>query len=240
MNRLLLAVAVLATLLVSATSEFDFYKLSLMWPPSVCNVGKECIPDIPKMFTIHGLWPQYGDDRPVPPYNKDPSCADITPVSSADAMSQLRFIEGELTKYWPNLFTIDGKRDDQFFWRHEWESHGMCSNYPHDPFGYFYKAFSLTTQYNPLEVMGIQPGDELHKVGTILETVRQNLGAYPQIACNTLPGTADRWKIRQLWEIRFCFNRAELLSVLRDCPNKLAGTCSEETDLIRFPPNPFY
>ncbi|XP_017984392.1 PREDICTED: ribonuclease 1 [Theobroma cacao] len=238
MNRHLLAVAVLATLLVSVMSEFDFYKLSLQWPPSVCNTGKRCIPDIPNKFTIHGLWPQYDIDTPVPPYNEDPSCISITPKSSEEAMEQLRFIQGELTEYWPNLLTKNDERNDQDFWRREWEKHGMCSNYPHDPFGYFQGTVSLTAEYNPLKVIGIQPGDERHKVGTILEAVKQNLGAYPQIACNTRPRNRDPRQIPQLWEIRFCFNRADPPSVLRDCPNKLAGACSKETDLIRFPPNP--
>ncbi|XP_017984521.1 PREDICTED: ribonuclease 3-like [Theobroma cacao] len=234
MKRHLLAVAVLATLLVSATSEFDFYKLSLMWPPSVCNTGMECIPKIPKMFTIHGLWPQYANDIPVPPYDEDPSCTNIIPTSSDEAMNDLVPIEEELTKYWPNLFIKDGKRDDQYFWRHEWEDHGMCSDYPDDPRSYFYDTFSLTTQHNPLEVMGIQPGDELNEVGTILEAVKQGLGAYPQIVCNILP----RVKTLQLKEIRFCFERAKPPSVLKNCTNKLAGDCAQLTDLIRFPPPP--
>ena len=83
--------------------------------------------------------------------------------------------------------------------------------------------------------MGIKPGDEsLHEVQTILDTVKQNVGAYPQIACNTLP----RVKTLQLWEIRFCFDRAKPPSVLRDCPNKLAGDCTSLTDEVRFPPPP--
>ncbi|XP_021297305.1 ribonuclease MC-like [Herrania umbratica] len=238
MNRQLLAVAVLATLLVSVMSDFDFYKLSLQWPPSVCYTGRRCIPDIPNKFTIHGLWPQHADDEPVRPYNEDTSCIGVTPMSSADAMNQLGLIQGELTEYWPNLLTRNDQRDDQGFWSHEWENHGMCSNYPHDPFGYFHRTVLLTKTYNPLEVIGIQPGDETHEVGTILEAVKQNLGAYPQIACNTRPRALDPLRIPQLWEIRFCFNRGDPPSVLRDCPKKLAGTCSEETNLIRFPPNP--
>ena len=86
--------------------------------------------------------------------------------------------------------------------------------------------------------MGIKPGDEsLFEVKTILEAVKKNVGAYPQIACNILPEV----KSLQLWEIRFYFDKATPPSVLRDCPKILAGTCTEETDEIRFPhPPPVY
>ncbi|XWS65518.1 hypothetical protein CRYUN_Cryun05aG0120000 [Craigia yunnanensis] len=232
MQNHLLAAAVLATLLVSGASDFAFYKLSLIWPTSACNIGIECRSDIPSIFTIHGLWPQFANDIAVPPYNKDTNkCTNVTPTSPDDILVQLQPIEDKLKLNWPNL----RNQDDSQFWKVEWKNHGMCSDYPDQPRDFFNAGLTLATRYNPLQVMGIKPGDEsLYEVKTILEAVKKNVGAYPQIACNILPEV----KTLQLWEIRFCFDRATPPSVLRDCPNKLAGTCTQETDEIRFPPPP--
>ena len=87
MQRHFLAAVVLASLLVSGTSGFDFYKFSLIWPPSACNTGKECKSPIPSIFTIHGLWPQFANDTEVSPY--DPitnKCTNITPTSPDDIL----------------------------------------------------------------------------------------------------------------------------------------------------------
>ena len=83
--------------------------------------------------------------------------------------------------------------------------------------------------------MGIQPGDQpIHKVKTILEAVKKKVGAYPQIECNMLPGV----KTLQLWKVSYCFQKGKPPIVLQDCPNKLAGTCTNVNDLVRFPPPP--
>ncbi|XP_022764385.1 ribonuclease 1-like [Durio zibethinus] len=233
-----LAAAVLATVsfLLSGVSGFDFYKLSLTWPPSACNIGRECIPYIPGMFTVHGLWPQYANDTPVPPYAQDPTCTTITPTDPSQIPAQLQPIEDRLHENWPSFYPDrTGTRDDPTFWRHEWEYHGMCSDYPNDTLGYFTETLNLAQNNNPLTVMGIQPSDTtLHEVKTILDAVKNKSKVYPQIVCNTLP----RVTTLQLVEFRFCFKRAKPPSVLQDCPKKLAGDCKNETDEIRFPPAP--
>ncbi|XWS08312.1 hypothetical protein CRYUN_Cryun41cG0068600 [Craigia yunnanensis] len=160
MKHLLLA-AVLATvsLVVSGKRGFGFYKLSLQWPPSSCNIeGKRCIPVIRPNFTIHGLWPQKDNDMPVPPYNNTINiCTNTIPTKKENNMDQLQPIREELDEKWPNLYLKkeeEGKRyirDNLGFWMHEWEYHGMCSDYPNDPHGYFTKTLDLFDKYNPLE-----------------------------------------------------------------------------------------
>ena len=56
-------------------------------------------------------------------------------------------IEGRLEQMWPNLRSTD----DTAFWKIEWAHHGMCSEYPQDPFGYFNATLNLaeTHQFNP-------------------------------------------------------------------------------------------
>ncbi|XP_017984389.1 PREDICTED: ribonuclease MC [Theobroma cacao] len=233
MQRHLLVAAVLATLslLVSGQTDYPdfFYKLSLQWPPSVC-APSQCPSRIPRTFTIHGLWPQsVEDDKPIPPNNKK-KCTDVIPTAPDQILDALQPIPGKLNDLWPSLLK---QKTNEEFWRHEWEKHGMCSDYPDKPRDYFTIALDLTTRYNPLEVMEIQPGDEPRKVEKILESVKRNVGAYPQIQCNG----GDK-KGLQLKEIRFCFVRAKPPSVFRDCPNKLAGECKQLTDRIRLPPLP--
>ncbi|KAI8539652.1 hypothetical protein RHMOL_Rhmol09G0199500 [Rhododendron molle] len=38
---------------VGAPGPFDYFKLALQWPPSLCGGHPMC----PNDFTIHGLWP---------------------------------------------------------------------------------------------------------------------------------------------------------------------------------------
>ncbi|XP_021297303.1 ribonuclease MC-like [Herrania umbratica] len=235
MQRQLLVAAVLATLslLVSGQTDYPdfFYKLSLQWPPSVCTPS-QCPSPIPQTFTIHGLWPQsLEDDKAIPPYDVK-KCTDVQPTAPENILDALQPIGSKLNNLWPSLSKQKTKEE---FWEHEWQNHGMCSDYPDKPRNYFSAALDLTTRYNPLEVMGIQPGDELHEVGTILDAVKQHVrvGAYPQILCNRRAK-----KGLQLKEIRFCFVRAKPPSVFRDCPKQLAGDCKERTDRIRLPPLP--
>ncbi|XWS56992.1 hypothetical protein CRYUN_Cryun09bG0133200 [Craigia yunnanensis] len=231
MHSHLLAAAVLATLVVSATSDFAFYKLSLIWPTSACNTGSECKSPIPGIFTIHGLWPQLADDRPVPPYNKITNKCNANPTSPDDILVKLQPIEGKLRQLWPSLRY---NKDDTTYWKVEWEHHGMCSEYPNDPYAYFNAALTLANRYNPLQVMGIQPSDKtLHQVKKILDNVKKKVGAYPQISCNMLPKVGTL----QLREIRFCFEKEKPPTQLKDCPKKVDDRCTSETDdYIRFPP----
>ncbi|OMO50302.1 Ribonuclease T2-like protein [Corchorus capsularis] len=226
----LLAIAVLASLVVSSTSAgFNFYKLSLIWPISRCNVIYfDCISPLPNYFTIHGLWPQFADDTPVPPYYQNSTCTTVTPTSPDNISVTLQPIQSHLSKRWPNLASYD-----IYLWMDEWEQHGMCSDYPNQPYDYFSAALDLARnpKYDPLKVMGIRPGAYV-QVKTVLENVKRNVGAYPQIACNVDVGPS---KLLQLWEIRFCFDRAMPPSRVRDCPKKLDGDCKQETDFISFP-----
>ncbi|XVF82175.1 hypothetical protein PTKIN_Ptkin16aG0024100 [Pterospermum kingtungense] len=234
MKRHLLAAAVLATLLVSAASvDFAFYKLSLIWPTSACNVGIKCKPSIPNYFTIHGLWPTFADGKSVPPYNPTTNKCNANPTGPNAIVDKLTPIRSRLDQKWPSLRNGTLNTD---FWKIEWAHHGMCSEYPQDPFGYFNVTLTLanTSQYNPLNVMGVQPSDTtLYPVKTILDNVKTKLGAYPQISCNMVP----KVKTLQLREIRFCFKKGKKdPHVLQDCPIRLGDRCTKETDKIKFPP----
>ncbi|GMI85957.1 ribonuclease 3 [Hibiscus trionum] len=111
------AAAVVASLVVSAQgSDFPMYKLSLMWPSSVCIPRSSCKSPIPTVFTIHGLWPSCADGKGVPPYNPCANKCFANPTSPANILAPLQPIMTDLRRMWPNLYL---GQSDEDFWKHE-------------------------------------------------------------------------------------------------------------------------
>ncbi|KAG8480763.1 hypothetical protein CXB51_025427 [Gossypium anomalum] len=88
-RQILVVAVVLAGVSLVVSDEdvkpLDFYKYSLQWGPTVClhpPPGKKCEGRAEVRFTIHGLWPQYYKDTPVPPYHEDPRCTNTKPTSA--------------------------------------------------------------------------------------------------------------------------------------------------------------
>ncbi|MBA0636596.1 hypothetical protein Godav_029241 [Gossypium davidsonii] len=59
-----------------------FYKLALQWPPSVCSSTPRYKTPTPTEFTIHGIWAQDANDKPVPPYSNLHPCTNPQPIIS--------------------------------------------------------------------------------------------------------------------------------------------------------------
>src|SRR5262249_20225754 len=88
--------------------RFDYYVLSLSWPPSFCETatgaarGEQCGAR-PYSFVVHGLWPQYERGFPeacqVPPPRLDRRIVD----AMLDLMPAKKLVY------------------------HEWDTHGTCS-----------------------------------------------------------------------------------------------------------------
>ncbi|XWS65515.1 hypothetical protein CRYUN_Cryun05aG0119700 [Craigia yunnanensis] len=236
MHSHLLVAAVLATvnLVVSGQGNFAFYKLSLQWPPSVCNDPRfDCGGStILSSFTIHGLWPQFYDDSPVPPYDPiNNRCTDVIPTNPDDILYSLQSLqEPYLTGFWPNLRNPQSLSTNQWFWKLEWQRHGMCSDYSNDPYQYFVAAINLFVNYEPLYGTGIEPREDPYPAYTISEAIRGKVGAYPEIACNQVDG------ILQLKEVRLCFLRETPPSPIIDCPKRYSIRCKSDDDLVRFTP----
>ncbi|KAK8482623.1 hypothetical protein V6N11_021051 [Hibiscus sabdariffa] len=224
MKQLLaLAAAVLASVVVSARgSDFEFYKLSLIWPSSVCiSAPQNCKSPIPKFFTIHGLWPTLKNGTAVPPYDQVTNKCNVDPLKPNQIVAKLTSIRGRLETKWPNL--IKGK-SDEIYWETEWSHHGMCSDYPQDPLTYFTSTLDLAenSKYDPLKVLGVPPSNTPHDIDTLLENVKKNVGYYPQISCSMpIKGTKQLY----LKEIRFCFKRAMPPSALQNCPDDMDDMC---------------
>ncbi|KAH1047238.1 hypothetical protein J1N35_038022 [Gossypium stocksii] len=200
----------------------SFYKLSLQWPPATCNVGKlNCTPPIPSKFTIHGIWPQDSNDKPIPPYNKINPCTPKIPTPLTKLPEILHPIQENLTSLWPNLIDGNNLTANYKFWEYEWEKHGTCSDFPDDPLTYFNSALYLRDGLNTSLNTIVRVGRGVCKtVQQVAEEVFDILKVYPEIACNKNPNSTQK----QLWEIRLCYDRpnsGQPVRTLINCTNIL-------------------
>ncbi|KAA3481321.1 ribonuclease 1-like [Gossypium australe] len=147
-RQILVVAVVLAGVSLVVSDEdvkpLDFYKYSLQWGPSACSSppgGKKCEVRPEARFTIHGLWPQYYEDTPVPPYCDDLRCTNTKPTSANDVVKQLKEspFKVDLMSYWPDLYARQRRKeeDNLEFWKYEWRKHGMCSDFANNPSDYF-------------------------------------------------------------------------------------------------------
>ncbi|XP_052477749.1 intracellular ribonuclease LX isoform X2 [Gossypium raimondii] len=161
-RQILVVVVVLAGVSLVVSDEdvkpLDFYKYSLQWPPSACTLpppGKKCEVRHEARFTIHGYWPQYNKDTPVPPYCDDLRCTNTKPTSANDVVGILEKspLKKDLMKDWPNLYARQRRKeeDNLEFWKYEWRKHGMCSDDANKPSEYFRNSLTLLPNFKNLK-----------------------------------------------------------------------------------------
>ncbi|KAI3901257.1 hypothetical protein MKW92_040977 [Papaver armeniacum] len=120
------------------TGGYTNYSLVLQFTKSLCNFpnyNKRCDSSwqtsLPNRFTIHGLWPNFGWNRkpspPSPPEKLLISKLLLEPV-----------LLNKLYNDWPDAYfvsknggdrTIERKHSVYKFWTHEWEDHGVYSDF---------------------------------------------------------------------------------------------------------------
>ncbi|XP_006366809.1 ribonuclease 2-like isoform X1 [Solanum tuberosum] len=179
--------------------EFDYFKLSLLWPGSACRNTTKCCSsnaccrsNSPSIFTIHGLWADYNDGT-------WPACCS-GPQFDKEQISTLR---RPMKKYWPSFSceaTSTCHHEKGSFWAHEWEKHGTCS-YPvvHDEYEYFLMTLNVYFKYNVTGVLfeaGYVPSNsEKYPLGGIISAIQNAFHATPELICS---GDAVE-------ELRICF-----------------------------------
>nr|XP_027118617.1 ribonuclease 2-like [Coffea arabica] len=128
--------------------EFDYFKLALQWPGTICQGNHRCCAsngccqgsNSLSEFTIHGLWPDYND-------GSWPACCNGPRYDS----KEISTLTDVLKKYWPSLScskssTCHGGKGT--FWAHEWEKHGTCcSPVIRDEYSYFLTAINVYSKY---------------------------------------------------------------------------------------------
>ncbi|KAL4353862.1 hypothetical protein GQ457_06G000810 [Hibiscus cannabinus] len=127
------------------------------------------------------------------------------------------------------------------FWTDEWNKHGTCSDFAHDPIKYFDSALKIRKS---LPDFGIRSGKS-YKVEEVIDLVKGLTGAEPEIACNLNSNNKDV----QLWEIRLCYDKPDpqglgLVHRIRNCPFQLShypdgkrkGPCKTDQDVALLNP----
>jgi ribonuclease T2 len=115
-----------------ASSDFDFYVLSMSFQPEFCFQHKrDSFPgcENPQDFwrtslTLHGLWPEdYDGSWPS-------TCTDeeFNPKTVHD-LGPDRF-----DHLWPNVKSSEPSKVHYSFWEHEWTKHGTCTGLSQDEY----------------------------------------------------------------------------------------------------------
>lgn len=212
---------------------FDYYKLSLEWPKSVCNTGgsEECENPIKDHFTIHTLQPYYRPDNSVPPYNES-RCNSVPPSPperiTAAYLKRYEILD-DMVKFWPNLYGYSNVDKNLEFWRRQWSRAGQCSPYPVYPDFYFDVALTYVKSINLLKILessGIRPNNKKYEASAFAKAIEEKLGVKVQIRCNK-----DAKSVLQFYEAFLCIDR---LNFLESCSATKYYGCSE-TDKIQFP-----
>ncbi|KAM7265579.1 hypothetical protein ACFE04_003262 [Oxalis oulophora] len=191
--------------------EFDYFALSLQWPPTFCRRTRHCCStnaccrgsNAPTEFTIHGLWPDYNDGT-------WPACCTSVGFNEKEISTLL----DPMNKYWPSLScgspsSCHGGRGS--FWGHELpylfpnsallaEKHGTCSSpVVHDEYSYFLTTLNVYFKYNVTRVLNeagyVPSNSEKYPVGGIISAIQNAFGATPQLVCSK--GAIE--------ELRICF-----------------------------------
>ncbi|XP_008447208.1 ribonuclease 2-like [Cucumis melo] len=168
--------------------EFDYFKLALQWPGTICKSTRHCCSSNACCnrsgafadFTIHGLWPDYNDGT-------WPACCNGKIFDE----KEIRTLLDPLKKYWPSLScsspsTCHGSKGS--FWAHEWEKHGTCS-YPvaRDEYNYFLTTLNVYFKYNVTKVLndaGYVPSNtEKYPLGGIISAIQNAFRATPSLEC---------------------------------------------------------
>ncbi|XP_059435495.1 ribonuclease MC-like [Corylus avellana] len=173
---------------------FDFYLLSLQWPPGYCyqsnSTYNQCKQPFPMSFTIHGLWPQnYSHSLPLP-------CPQAPPFNLNEVTSDPQLFQN-MNALWPNLLRVK----NSIFWGNEWTKHGTCTTFTqHD---YFQTtcglALSLNQLLGELQNNGMSPGRS-YPLNDYKATIESAYNVTPLIACNR----HFQSRAVQMFEIRFC------------------------------------
>ncbi|GMI74449.1 RIBONUCLEASE 1, ribonuclease 1 [Hibiscus trionum] len=214
-----------------STTTFASYLFVLQSPQGVCASTIVCKGNIPTDFTIHGLWPQDGNNRGVPSYTISNTCSTLQVVSQAKLKNTLAKsgnlkLKQQLNQAWPNLKNTNNPNLNEFFWLHEWENHGMCSDYGDNSVVYFGAAINLRN--NVVSVLNFQPRTA-YTVDGIANAVYTQLNGRPEVHCVT--SRAANQKL--LGELRLCYKKGNPTpNGIYNCTRFYSGTCNSVQESI--------
>ncbi|KAI3916429.1 hypothetical protein MKW92_010046 [Papaver armeniacum] len=200
---------------------FSHYVLAIEFSRSLCNSPqyKTCDPkwndDLPRKFTIHGLWPTdfAGGSKPPPPGNRF-SFMELGKPPKGPILLQ------NLHKEWINAYfvfqskgptkEVQRKHAAQEFWEYQWKEHGDYSGLSvQDFFSTAYTLFSnLGDVYGLFKERVLIEADGNIDVAKATQMLTQVLTAKPHLKC-----VFDKRNKEHLFEIEIMYERATLTRV---------------------------
>ncbi|NWV38916.1 RNT2 Ribonuclease, partial [Grantiella picta] len=155
-------------------------------------VANDCH-DPPKYWTIHGLWPDNGDD-----------CNRTWHFN----VTEIKDLLSDMRHYWPDV--LHSSLNRTHFWKHEWEKHGTCAatlEILNSQKKYFGKALEL---YQHVDLNGcahdllISKSFLLFQMTHIKEALTSFYNVTPKIQC--LPPKEGE-EAQTIGQIEFCFTK---------------------------------
>jgi ribonuclease T2 len=188
----------------NAPGQFDFYVLSLLWSPSICQATKAylekprlCSSGQMSSFFVEGLWPQY--ERGFPEF-----CQKAAPMLSRKVVDGLLDIMPD-----PELIV------------HEWERHGTCTaSSPNEFFANVRRASAL-----------VKIPDEYRKPNnTLVATSAEIKGSFVRandgLSSDAIVLACDRERLRG---IELCISRD---FTFRSCSELIRQNCPIDSIVI--------
>ncbi|XP_058734461.1 ribonuclease 1-like [Vicia villosa] len=179
-------------------NAYDFLKLVEQWPPAACLPNK-CF-RITNGFGVHGLWPS----------NTSGIHSRTCDSSTKFTTSMVQPLFPRINNSWPEV--INGK--EEWFWGHEWEAHGKCSEAKFPGSDYFKLALDIKDRANLLQALNsknIKPGSS-EPVKDFEDAIKSVInGKRPELRC-----LKDRKGVVYLHEVGLCLDPDGVQYI--DCP----------------------
>ncbi|RZC49680.1 hypothetical protein C5167_018112 [Papaver somniferum] len=210
--------------------SFSNYILAIQFSRSLCNNPpfKTCDPkwnvDLPKKFTIHGLWPtDFASGRKPPfPGNRFSFIELIKPPKGPKLLQNLyqEWIDAYFVfKSKGPTKDVQRKQAAEDFWEYEWKEHGDLSGLSVQDF--FSTAFTLCSNlgdvYGNFKAQGLIEVDGNIDVAKASQMLTGVLKVKPFLKC-----VFDKSNKEHLFEIEIKYDRATLTPV----PHPLYSNCS--------------
>jgi ribonuclease T2 len=202
------ALAVLAASLVAAdaagapanllaTSDFDFYVLTLSWSPGFCDTGgagkspEQCAAGAGQGFVVHGLWPE-NSNRPYPE-----DCGETGHISSTA------------------LAETHGVYPNEGLARYEYIKHGLCTGLT--PENYFAAVKYARDQFVVPDALKAPH----EKILTSPDRLQSDfIAVNPNLTADNMAVTCSGG---ELVDVRFCVSKD--LGAFVVCPKVAGHTC---------------
>lgn len=160
--------------------------------PAKCS---KKIKDLPKnIFTLHGLWPSYGNGKQIAECNTGEKIK--IKIEDVDLNNKM------------NIWWVSYTKSNVDFWTHEYNKHGYCYNYRYnfvDPNVFFKYAIDVFAKYQLHETMrkavDEKPGEQAYDTLELINNFKRILGPLKfRLDCGFTKGK------QYLQEIRFYFD----------------------------------